>query len=604
MDDRNNKRKRSEMGEVDPEYFVYTNRRDMKDTTDIPNDDKKRTFTHLRVDSSVREIPVRAFFGCNELVHVVLPETLTRINESAFEDCPKLKCVQFVSAETLSINDNLEDGMMVFPERTSRLHVDECAFSDCPSLRNVIVCSVSTQLGEGVFCHCLGLISAELPEGLQVIEPRLFYNCRSLTTVKIPSSVIKIDDGAFEECSSLTSFRLPHGLLEIGESSFRECEAIETLHIPNTVSKIVGGAFQDCSGLRQVQLPTTLERIEHYTFWGCSKLEYIEMPSTVTFVGRSAFATCDFLSHIRIPPSVDRMMEGALADCHNLISIELPERFLLSVTRDREFVAAIRNCSSLVNLAIPPLTEDLSNMGQLGPDSKFGSAVESEANLLQKLKHRFDNSPLNQLCYYHSYNSSEDAMVQLRSLMEDDPLAATNQVDEFGMTPLHILSLSQTPNVDMLLAVMKGGQLDHIIRGKDLFGSTPMDYLCLNRMPNSSEVIRRILQTRFACLLGLDRSWKSDVLQAVDSALAVDWSSRGREIIAIYLKLAKYERKEICSIVELYLWKVKIDEIRSKNEEVADRQSCRINSGASIAIPCVLPFLDNLDMEDYFGRSL
>eukprot|EP00980_Cylindrotheca_fusiformis_P024692 scaffold12279_cov61-Cylindrotheca_fusiformis.AAC.1 len=111
-------------------------------------------------------------------------------------------------------------------------------------------------------------------------------------------------------------------------------------------------------------------------------------------------------------------------------------------------------------------------------------------------------------------------MAQLRSLMENDPVAATNQMDEFGMTPLHVISLSQTPNLDILLAVMKGGRPDHIIQSRDSFGSTPMDYLCLNRTPNSTHVIRRVLQTRFDYLLGSEGSLKSDAIrQAIDEAL-------------------------------------------------------------------------------------
>eukprot|EP00980_Cylindrotheca_fusiformis_P023851 scaffold11065_cov115-Cylindrotheca_fusiformis.AAC.3 len=44
---------------------------------------------------------------------------------------------------------------------------------------------------------------------------------------------------------------------------------------------------------------------------------------------------------------------------------------------------------------------------------KLGRLVDDEADLNHRLKHRFDNSPLNKLCYYQSYQSSEDAMAQL-----------------------------------------------------------------------------------------------------------------------------------------------------------------------------------------------
>eukprot|EP00980_Cylindrotheca_fusiformis_P017196 scaffold5294_cov129-Cylindrotheca_fusiformis.AAC.6 len=596
MNKRSNKRKGSEIEEVAPEFFVYT-----KGTN--PSDILKKTLTHLRVDSSVREIPTEAFKKCNTLVQVQLPETLTRIGRAAFDGCSELKCIQFVSEgspKTSSNNPNLEeDGTIVFPEK-AMLQIEEGAFLECSSLLKVMVCSASTELGPTVFCGCNGLISVELPQGLQVIEQGLFRACTSLETVKIASSVIKIGVLAFAECASLTSFDLPDGLRELGDRAFDECASIKALHIPATVSTIGACAFSYCTDLEHVKLPPSLERIEMETFRGCA-FHYIEIPSTVSFIGEGAFAECGFLSHIRVPPSVDRMMFWALEDCVNLISIELPEGILVGFAEDEGEDGEVYRgeCPSLVNLAITIPEDDEIVSGLLFDYSKLGRVVDNKAKLLCKLKHRFDSSPLNKLCYYQSYHSPEDAMLQLRSLMEEDPLTATTHVDEFGMTPLHILSLSQTPNMEMLLAVMEGGGLDLFIYGRDSFGCTPLDYLCLNRMPTSGEVIRRVLQKRFDQVLGLARPWKSGVLQAFEESLAKEWYTRRMEIVSIYLALVYHERREILSLLELCLWKMKIDEGSTK-EQTADRELCRVHSGASIVIPHVLSFLDKLDIEDHY----
>jgi hypothetical protein len=123
-------------------------------------------------------------------------------------------------------------------------------------------------------------------------------------------------------------------------------------------------------------------------------------------------------------------------------------------------------------------------------------------------------------------------------------------------------------------------------------------------------VIKSIIVQRIQWL-GLAQ-WKADMLAALDGALAVDWSSRQREIGLLYFKLATYERLEAISMLELALWKVKIDErkpVQNKEQlddegslkklrlvesdlsqdEVAARQSCRINSGAEVVISNVLP---------------
>eukprot|EP00980_Cylindrotheca_fusiformis_P012135 scaffold2933_cov85-Cylindrotheca_fusiformis.AAC.3 len=535
---------------VDPEWFIYTSE---TKKADIP----KTTLTHLRVDSSVTEIPEGSFHDCRALVQVQLPETLSRIGKYAFTSCFELRIFQFVAKASLqeassSNSDLLEDGTIVFPEKAN-LQIDEAALQFCGSLRKVIVCSNSTRIGKRVFSYCQALISVVLPEGLQVIQQELFAYCFALKTVHIPSSVINICRGAFFACERLASIDLPHGLLEIGDSSLERCVSIETLHIPSTVSKI----------------------------------------------GRCAFFECASLSHIRVPPSAESILPNAFIGCRNLISVELPEGILIG--KIEEEVEGPNKNPSLVNLAIPTLPEDDEvTSSLLYTNSGLGSVVEDDRDLLRKLKYRFDNSPLNKLCYYHSYHSEEDAMIQLRSLMEDDPLAATTEIDEFSMTPLHVLSLSQTPNLDMLLAVMKGGPLDHIILSRDAFGSTPMDYLCLNRMPNSTEMIRRVLLSRFEYWLGSEGLLT--IRQAVDEALAVELDSRREEIGKLYFELSYYERKEILSLMELGLWKLKIDDVSSKEQSV-NRQSCRINSGASIVISNVLPFLHKLQVEDYIVAS-
>eukprot|EP00980_Cylindrotheca_fusiformis_P022267 scaffold9164_cov34-Cylindrotheca_fusiformis.AAC.1 len=73
------------------QFFVYTS--ETKEA-DIP----KETLTHLRVDSSVAEIPDRTFKDCKVLMHLQLPETLTRIGKFTFETCINLRFVQFVSS--------------------------------------------------------------------------------------------------------------------------------------------------------------------------------------------------------------------------------------------------------------------------------------------------------------------------------------------------------------------------------------------------------------------------------------------------------------------------------------------------------------------------
>eukprot|EP00980_Cylindrotheca_fusiformis_P016890 scaffold5114_cov67-Cylindrotheca_fusiformis.AAC.8 len=475
---------------------------------------------------------------------------------------------------TMQQNEEVEDeawiysrrGIMV-PPTVRRVKIakgirkiPEAAFQGHRELEEVILSSSVQVIGKEAFWHCMKLKS-------------ILYQGKGKEEVGIPSNVKVIEKRAFLQCGLLKNLVLNEGLERIGRSAFQYCGCLTAVGIPSTVKVIDQNAFRQCTSLARLVLKEgRLERI-----------------------GNEAFYGCDSLSHVRIPRSVNTLAADAFVKCSRLISIELPGECSFNID--------LTECLSLVSVVGPVSITKLWWLVDIREKffrvSKLGSLVDNKTDLRRRLKHRFDNSPMNKLCYYQSYHSSEDAMLQLRSLMEDDPWAAATQVDQFGMTPLHILSLSQTPNMDMLLAVMKGGLVNHIMCGRDWFGSTPMDYLCLNRMPNSSEVIRRVLQTRFDQLLGMDRTWKSSILQAIDGALAVDWSSRSSEIYAIYMKLANYERQEMISfLLELRLWKIKIDD-GNTNAQTADREFCRIHSGASIVIPNVLSFLDKLQPGDH-----
>jgi hypothetical protein len=381
------------------------------------------------------------------------------------------------------------------------------------------------------------------------------------------------------------------------------------LRIPSSVVEIGASAFACCRQLMSVHLLGNLRIIEEQTFYECSSL-----------------------THVRIPSSVVRIERGAFANCTRLMSLELPEG-LEMIDDDTEYdpddpevIPNIYGCLSLVNLVVPS-EQRFQQLDEYYDDQcmeglKLTHVASSFTDLVTILQHRFDDLPLHRLCYYQSYYPVMEAMENLRQSMYAD-LAAGNKMDAFGMTPFHILALSQTPNLSLFQALVKIYKVD-IIHTRDKFGSTPIDYLCVNQTPASALVIQSLLPTIFAervRWLGLVR-WKSDMVDAMDEALAVEWASRRRKIRLLCFKLATYERLESVSLLELALWKVKIDsckaayetdherceECRSKRPRLdrshldgVDRQSCRIKSGADVVISNVLPFLDEVCREDYIA---
>jgi hypothetical protein len=647
-----------------PNVFIYN-----KDTKD---DHIPFNVTHVKVGPSVKEIHDYAFVECLSLVEVEFSEGLEVIGISAFCDCLNLKHINTLPSTLKEIRngafwnckslDSIE-----FPEGLQV--IGSSAFGECGELKRIKILSAHLVIGEWAFAICTCLVSVELPEGLQVMGRRWFRGCSSLTTVNVPSSVIEIQDGAFADCTSLALFDLPEGLQSIGTRSFVGCESLASLHIPSTVCKIGTHVFRDCTGLRSITLPDALETIEDIMFCNCTSLTHIEIPPKVTKIGFAAFRNCEglkhlripssvveigasafeccrqlmsvhllgnlrtieeetfracgSLTHVRIPSSVTRIERGAFANCTRLMSLELPEGLEI-IDDDAEYdpddpvvIPNIYGCLSLVNLVWPSEQRfqqlDEYHVDVFNEGLKLTHVASSFTDLVSKLQHRFDDLPVHRLCYYQSYYPVMEAMENLRQSMYADP-AAGNKMDAFGMTPFHILSLSQTPNLSLLQELMKVYNVD-IIRTRDKFGSNPMDYQCMNPTPVSATVIQSLLQTIIVqCLRwrGLVR-WKTDLLAAMDEALATEWSSRRSAIGMLYFKLATYERLESVSLLELALWKVKIDNCKAAYEtdhqrdeasspkrprldrshlDGVDRQSCRINSGADVVISNVLPFLD------------
>jgi hypothetical protein len=527
----------------------------------------------------------------------------------------------------------------------------------------------------GGVSECYGLVSVELPEGLQVIGKFWFRGCASLTTMNVPSSVKKIQDFAFLRCVSLASLDLPEGLQSIGFRSCARCESLASLPIPSTVCKMGNHVFGDCTGLRSITLPDALEIVGEDMFCNCTSLTHIEIPPKVTTIGKRAFKYCESLKHLRIPSSVveigasafacckqltsvhllgnlhtiekrtfyecssltharipssvTRIDSGAFANCTRLISLELPEgletiSFDVDYDRYRGKTSSIYCCKSLVNL-VTPSEQDFEQpydvLRLLMNGLKLRHVASNFTDLVSKLQHRFETLPVHRLCYYQSYYPLMEAIQNLRQSTDADPGAGT-KVDAFGMTPFHILALSQTPNFSLFQALVKIYKVD-IIHTWDKFGSTPIDYLCVNQTPASATVIQSLLHTIFVervRWLGLVR-WKSDMVASIDEALAVEFSSRRSAIGMLYFKLATCERLESVSLLELALWQVKIDSCKAAYEtdhqrdeasscpksprldkahlDGVDRQSCLINNGADVVISNVLPFLDKVCREDY-----
>jgi hypothetical protein len=81
--------------------------------------------------------------------------------------------------------------------------VNDRAFSSCEALEKVTLGKGVTALGEAAFLGCAKLQELVLPAGVKSVGASAFYKCTALKTVTLPASLETVGSSAFSGCTAL-----------------------------------------------------------------------------------------------------------------------------------------------------------------------------------------------------------------------------------------------------------------------------------------------------------------------------------------------------------------------------------------------------------------
>lgn len=233
----------------------------------------------------------RVLFAEKDILKAELPEGVTKICESSFESCSKMKSIILPDSVTI---------------------IERNAFDFCASLEKIEIPPKVTVIEKDTFVCCLNLSEAVIPEGVETIKSNAFAGCSALKRIKIPDTVTLIERGAFAHCEELAEAELSKNLTEINSSTFNGDKRLESIDIPDGVTEIGAFAFSGCESLESVKIPDSVNRIYVDAFSKIPCLKEVVLPESLNtcndedetslIISREAFSGSDNIEKTNINP--------------------------------------------------------------------------------------------------------------------------------------------------------------------------------------------------------------------------------------------------------------------------------------------------------------
>ena len=292
-------------GEIDTIAFyniktVITNNYDTKITLDLSNTtgltkidynmfSNCNNLIKIIIPNSVTSIYDEAFSECNSLTNIIIPNSITYIGNNAFNECNNLKSVTFENTNDWYHSDNEDYTDSILIDVTNKSNNAAYLRSIYPNYwyRKNIINTTTNDIKNAI---------SELSAGLYTINtngeitPVTIFNIKS-AMINNPNAKIsldlsnttglqEIDNEAFSECYNLTNIILPNSITTIGDSAFHNCYNLKSIIIPYSVTSIGDSTFSDCSSLKSITIPNSVTSIGNYAFNECNKLTNVNYTGT------------------------------------------------------------------------------------------------------------------------------------------------------------------------------------------------------------------------------------------------------------------------------------------------------------------------------------
>ena len=501
------------------------------------------------------------------------------------------------------------------------------AFYKCRSLKSIHI-PPNVGMGQAVFLHCGSLIDVTFAEGFESIADDSFSNCKSLVSVKLPSSLKVIEEGAFCRCDRLSDMNLPDGIETIRKGAFSGT-SILTFRMPPLVTDVNIGMFERCNCLVSIELSSHVRNINDETETDdidtipiqLNKVRNIALPPECTLSADMDLYMLEICEDLRVafPNDEDR---GSISHALKHRFDNLPIHKICYYQSYHDTGTVLTDLKREINLWTSKFPGQLNPTGTqqdclgMTPLHILACSTKQDVEIYQLLigkypealvmKDKWGDIPL----LYSFWCNAPDGVIEL--LVESYKTKHPDyEFDWGGMLQTLLKARVPLTNIQKLVCTQQRSFPGKEIKNME---KIVMDLAMSDDKPFKSttpiETFKYLLHTSMAKrsdTLNV-RKWSAELQNSIN-ALPEGACSRNDNTRAIYANLDMYElAKEASAVLELALWKMKIDERvvskigddqsqrsckKAKVEDgMSPRNLCRINCGADIIIPGVLWYLE------------
>lgn len=248
-------------------------------------------------------IGASAFFRCEDLTSVTLPNTVSVISKWAFAGCTGLTSITIPELVTF---------------------IGDYAFWGCSGLTSVTIPESVTEIGANAFLNCNALLSITIPEsiiiGRSAFNGTAWYNSQ-------PDGVVYINRVLYGYKGTMpenTHIDIREGTLSMVDYAFANYAELTSVTMPSSIKIIGSDVFVDCINLSGVTIPLSVTSIGERAFQWCSKLESVTIPPQATTIGDFAFSYSEGLKTVVFGESEVSLGDGVFYRSSNI------EEFIVS----------------------------------------------------------------------------------------------------------------------------------------------------------------------------------------------------------------------------------------------------------------------------------